>query len=70
MGSMPEGTSLNPSGRIKFSKNAFSTRLAPVSRYSTLEVKKLSHSHPPRSREGQSIYTSSVFCLKVSTAAS
>jgi len=36
----------------------------------TRPMKKLSHSQPARSRPGQSVKTSTAFCLKVSRAAS
>ena len=70
MGSIPFGRKSKESGIRKFSRNAFSTVVFPVSAYSTRAVKKLSHSHPALSREGQSMNTSTVFCRKVDTAAS
>ena len=69
MGSIPSGRQAKESSIMKFSRNAFSTRLFPVTARSVREVKKLSHSHPARSREGQSIKISVAFCRKVSTAA-
>jgi hypothetical protein len=42
----------------------------PVSRYAVRAEKKLSHSHPARSRLGQSVNRSTAFCANVSRAAS
>ena len=39
---------------MKFSRKSRSTKVAPVNANSAREVKKLSQSHPARSREGQS----------------
>ena len=70
IGSIPAGIRGNSVAIKKFSKNPFSTLESPVRSFSTLPVKKLSQSHPARSRDGQSIKRSNVFWRYVSMAAS
>ncbi len=69
MGNMPSGRCSKRSGSRKFSKKLRSINVVPVRSQALRAVKKLSHSQPARSRDGQSMKMSSAFCRNVRTPA-